>query len=133
VAIVYRWRDEVRNDEISPLHAEAFETEDLVGRDWQTALAEHALGWVTARDGGRLVGFVNVIWDGLAHAWIQDAMVSADLRSSGIGTHLVDVAKEKAKEAGCRWLHVDFEESLGNFYFNSCGVSPTAAGLIALE
>jgi GNAT superfamily N-acetyltransferase len=133
VTIVYGWRDEVGNDEINSLHAEAFATEDLISLDWKTALTKQALGWATARDAGRLVGFVNVIWDGLIHAWIQDVMVATDLRSSGIATHLIKLGREQAKEAGCRWLHVDFEESLGNFYYDSCGFRPTSAGLIALE
>ena len=37
----------------------------------------HSLGWVTARSAGELVGFVNVVWDGLVHAWLQDVMVAA--------------------------------------------------------
>ena len=41
-------------------------------------LEGHSLGWVVAREDGSLVGFVNVLWDGLVHAWIQDTMV-ADL------------------------------------------------------
>jgi hypothetical protein len=34
--------------------------------------------------------------------------------------------------AGCEWLHVDFEEHLRGFYLESCGFTPTGAGLIAL-
>ena len=40
----------------------------------------HSLGWVVAREGAELVGFVNVLWDGLVHAWLQDTMVAVRAR-----------------------------------------------------
>src|SRR5512132_2063768 len=75
-----------------------------------------ALGWVVARDGNRLIGFVNVPWDGLAHAWLQDTMVAKHARHQGVGTALVAMAVEQARQAGCEWLHVDFEGHLRPFY-----------------
>ena len=97
------WRGDFANTEVNALHAEAFETRILSDEewDWQALVQEHSLGWVLARDDGLLIGFVNVIWDGLAHAWLQDTMVSARAGRSGIGTRLVDVAREGAKDAGC--------------------------------
>ena len=131
MSITYWWREEFDNFEINGLHAEAFETSD--SRDWRAAVTEQSLGWATARDGRHLVGFVNVLWDGLVHAWIQDTMVANAVRSQGIGTQLVNVARERAKDAGCEWLHVDFDGSLGDFYYKACGFSPTSAGLIPLQ
>ncbi len=75
---------------------------------------------------------MNVIWDGSVHAWIQDTMVASGSRGMGIGTHLVQVAREEAGKAGCEWLHVDFEDGLGGFYYRACGFEPTSAGLIRL-
>jgi len=49
-----------------------------------------------------------------------------------VGTRLVEIAVEEARAAGCEWLHVDFEDHLLVFYFESCGFEPTNAGLIAL-
>jgi GNAT superfamily N-acetyltransferase len=132
ISITYKWREDFDNGEVKSLHAEAFNTGDSDRRDWRTALTEQSLGWVTAREGERLVGFVNVVWDGLVHAWIQDTMVAAAHRSQGIGAHLVSVAKEQARDAGCQWLHVDFDDSLGDFYYEACGFTPTSAGLIPL-
>ena len=37
-----------------------------------------------------------------------------------------------AWDTGCEWLHVDFEDHLGPFYFGCCGLRPTNAGLIRL-
>jgi GNAT superfamily N-acetyltransferase len=101
--------------------------------DWKSQLDQHSLGWVTARAADRLVGFVNVVWDGLVHAWIQDTMVATDLRSRGIGARLVRTAREEAKQAGCEWLHVDFDDHLRTFYYQACGFTPTSAGLIRLD
>ena len=38
-----------------------------------------------------------------------------------------------AREAGCEWLHVDFDDNLRAFYFTACEFTPTNAGLIALQ
>jgi GNAT superfamily N-acetyltransferase len=86
-----------------------------------------------AREGSRLVGLVNVVWDGFAHAWIQDTMVADTDRSRGIGTHMIEIVRVECRAAGCEWLHVDFDEDLGKFYFQSCGFTPTMAGLIRLS
>jgi GNAT superfamily N-acetyltransferase len=127
VTIEYEWRGTFQSDELNRLHAEAFETPDEW--DWRAQVAGHSLGWVVARDAGALVGFVNVVWDGRVHAWIQDTMVAAGARGRGIGTQLVARATDAARAAGCEWLHVDFEDGLRDFYLTACGFQPAAAGL----
>jgi GNAT superfamily N-acetyltransferase len=131
----YEWRGGFTNAEVNALHAEAFDTRVFTDDEWDwMALTErHSLGWVTARDGDELVGFVNVVWDGLVHAWLQDTMVAASARHGGVGVGLVHVARDSAAQAGCEWLHVDFDEDLRLFYFDACGFTPTNAGLIALQ
>src|SRR5580658_8392171 len=113
--IDYLWRGAIENDEVNALHAEAFGTRLFTADEWnwQSLLADHSLGWVTARSRSELVGFVNVIWDGYAHAWLQDTMVKSDSRRMGIGVHLIHVARSESAKARCEWLHVDFEENLG--------------------
>lgn len=88
---------------------------------------------MTARRSGCLVGFVNLPWDGLVHAWIQDLMVSAEARREGIGLGLIREARAGARAAGCEWLHVDFDEDLRAFYIDAAGFTPTGAGLIDLQ
>jgi GNAT superfamily N-acetyltransferase len=139
--IAYQWRGPFDGREVSALHAEAFGGQGGSGgagdrgagpRDWQAQVERHSLGWVCARDGGDLAGFVNVAWDGGAHAFIVDTMVAAGMRGRGIGTGLVALAIREARRAGCAWLHVDFEEHLRPFYVNGCGFTPSCAGLVAL-
>ena len=128
--IAYEWRGPFASPEVGALHGEAFGS--LGGPDWRAQVERHSLGWVCARDDGNLAGFVNLAWDGGAHAFILDTMVGAGMRRRGIGTGLVAVAVREARRAGCEWLHVDFGEHLRPFYVNGCGFTPAAAGLIAL-
>lgn len=133
--ISYQWRGEFTSAEANVLHAEAFETRVFSAEewDWRTVVDIRSLGWVVARDDdGALVGFVNVVWDGLVHAWIQDVMVAASVGRQGVGTKVVAAATAGAKAAGCEWLHVDFDDHLRDFYFGSCGFRPTNGGLIQL-
>ena len=101
--------------------------------NWVRLVDQHSLGWVVAREGGELVGFVNVVWDGLVHAWIQDTMVAARAGRRGIGQQLVAVARDAARDAGCEYLHVDFDDDLKPFYYDACGFRPTNGGLIELQ
>ena len=131
MAVAYDWRGAFTSAELNVLHAEGFE-HDLLDWDWREQVERHSLGWVTAREDGELVGFVNIAWDGGSHAFVLDTLVTAAARRQGIGVELVKVAEREARTAGCEWLHVDFEDYLRAFYFDACGFTPTNAGLIEL-
>ena len=133
--ITYAWRGTFTSSEANTLHAEAFATRVFSDDEWDwVALTDrHSLGWVTGRDAtGRLVGFVNVVWDGLVHAWLQDVMVASSHRRNGVGVALVATATEGARGAGCEWLHVDFDEEHRSFYIDACGFTPAPAGTLHL-
>jgi GNAT superfamily N-acetyltransferase len=134
MTISYEWRGQFTSAEANSLHAESFEHRVLSDGewDWRGQVERHSLGWVCARDGAELVGFVNVAWDGVVHAFVLDTMVAAGARRHGVGTRLVEVAVERSRAAGCEWLHVDFEDHLRGFYLDACGFTPTNAGLIQL-
>jgi GNAT superfamily N-acetyltransferase len=129
-----QWRGPFTSREANELHAEAFGTRVFTDAEWnwRDQVAAHSLGWVTAREGGSLTGFVNVLWDGEVHAWLQDVMVAAVSRHRGVGRQLVATARDGARAAGCEWLHVDFADDLAAFYLDACGFQPTRAGLMAL-
>ena len=80
----------------------------------------------------RLVGFVNVAWDGGIHAFIVDTCVVPEHRRQGIAARLVGQASAVARERGAVWLHVDYVPALDAFY-RKCGFAPTAAGLMRLR
>ena len=125
------WRGPVTDDEMVDLvRSHAGQPEP----GWWDRVRPHSLGWVTARMAdSTLVGFVNVAWDGGDHAFLLDTKTAGTHQHRGIGTQLVEVAVQNARDAGCEWLHVDFRDELGTFYFDACGFRPTSAGLIHLR
>jgi GNAT superfamily N-acetyltransferase len=134
MTISYEWRGQFTSAEANSLHAECFEHRVLSDGewDWRGQVERHSLGWVCARDGAELVGFVNGARDGVVHAYVLDTTVAAGVRRHGVGTRLVEVAVERSRAAGCEWLHVDFADHLRGFYLDACGFTPTNAGLIQL-
>ena len=131
MTVAFEWRGELTDAEMVEL-VESYGGNAVAG--WWDRIRPFSLGWVTARrPGGALVGFVNVAWDGGDHAFLIDTKTRASEQHQGIGTHLVRVATEHARAAGCEWLHVDFTPDLAPFYFDACGFVPTDAGLIHLS
>lgn len=131
------WRGDFTTVELAALHDEAFgpPASGVPGPDWRGLVERYSLGWVTARTadgGGALLGFVNVIGDGMVHAWLQDVMVARSARHQGIGELVVRTAADGARSAGCAWLHVDFGADLRPFYVDACGFTPSSAGLLRL-
>lgn len=121
--ISYRERCAVDDVALSQLHAAAFgETPRLV--HWGERLVRHSLTWFGALDDDRLVGFVNVAWDGDRHAFLLDAVVAPPRQRHGIGAELVGRAVRTAADAGCTWLHADYADDLTPF-FTRCGVPRT--------
>ena len=101
---------------------------------WWDTIRPHSFGWVTARAADDVVvGFVNIVTDGGDHAFLIDTKARGGFQRRGIATRVVALAAEHAREAGCEWLHVDFDDELRAFYLEACGFEPTAAGLIHLR
>ena len=103
----------IANVELNALRDAAWVT--VGDQDWAPILAR-SLGWVGARDGERLVGFVNVAWDGGVHAFLLDTTVHPDYQRRGLGRALVREAAAMARERGAEWLHVDYEDELDRFF-----------------
>jgi GNAT superfamily N-acetyltransferase len=127
------WRGAFDDSALSEVHAAAFQG-PRADRAWLRQVRAHSLGWVCARDAaGDLIGFVNVAWDGAAHAFVLDAVVRPAQQREGVGSAMVKLAIAKARSSGCEWLHVDFDATLEPFYRDACGFTPTSAGLISLD
>jgi ribosomal protein S18 acetylase RimI-like enzyme len=125
------WRGSIADAEIVDLvNSHGGESE----AGWWTRIQPHSLGWVAARSRNQLVGFVNVAWDGGDHAFLLDTKVRPNYRRRGLGTRIVTMAITHAKDAGCEWIEVDFNDpdQLAPFYFDACGFRPTNAGLVHL-
>ncbi len=115
-------------DDLNTLWREAWHSQE--DRDFSGILSR-SLTHIAAYDDDRLVGFVNVAWDGGIHAFILDTCVTPRMRRQGIAARMVAEATRVARERGAKWLHVDFEPHLTSFY-RSCGFRPTEAGLVEL-
>ncbi len=116
--------------ELAALHAAAFgyTPEDADAGQWERVLSR-SLCWVTAHAEGRLVGSVNVAWDGGIHAFLLDTAVHPEYGRRGTGTALVRQAATEVARLGAGWLHVDYEPHLEGFY-RGCGFVHTSAGLL---
>jgi ribosomal protein S18 acetylase RimI-like enzyme len=127
--IEYRIRPKIADAELNELFASAWQNH--VEREFGPVL-ERSLTFVCAFAGTRLVGFVNVAWDGGLHGFVLDTTVRREYQHRGIGTALVRHAAAVAAERGLEWLHVDYEARLESFY-RGCGFRKTEAGLLRLR
>lgn len=129
--VALEWNAEFDGDEVERLHVAAFGggREPVDGEYWVDGVRRYSLGCCTARTGGALVGFLNVLTDGHTHAWLQDVIVDPGQQRSGIGQAMTELAVVRATEAGCEWMHVDFDDDVADFYLRVCGFEPTRAGL----
>ena len=127
--IIYRTSPSISNKALNALFQASWP--DHHWRDFEPVL-NHSLATICAYQGERLIGFVNLAWDGGLHAFVLDTTVHPDLRRRGIGAELVRCATVVARQRGIEWLHVDFEPRLAAFY-HDCGFRHTAAGLMNLK
>ena len=97
-------------------------------RDFKAVLS-HGMAYVCAYRGAKLIGFVNVAWDGKTHAFILDTTVHPEHRRQGIGKELVKQATGQARSRGVVWVHVDYEPHLKLFYAE-CGFRASEAGVL---
>lgn len=72
---------------------------------------------VSAYENDRLVGYVEVISNGVTDAYIQDLMVHPKMQNQGIGTHLINMTIKEIRERDIYMLSVIYgEEKLKGFY-----------------
>lgn len=128
IGITYRVSPPITNDELNPLFAAAWQGHSPT--DFRLIL-NHSLAFVCAYHKARLIGFVNLAWDGGIHAFVLDTTVHPQYQRRGIGREIVRQARAVAKGRGIEWLHVDFEPHLQACY-ESCGFEPTNGGLMNL-
>jgi len=127
--VVYRISPPVTNDELNQLFADAWGNAEPTNF---RPILERSLAYVCAYHAARLIGFVNLAWDGGVHAFVLDTTVHTEFQRRGIGRGLMEKAVEAASERGVEWLHVDYEPHLQDFY-DKCGFKNTRAGLIRLK
>jgi ribosomal protein S18 acetylase RimI-like enzyme len=88
--------------------------------------------WVTAHRGSKLVGFVNVAWDGGRHFFLLDTTVDPAYQRRGLGGALVRAAINGCRGRGA-WLHVDADDQLMERLYFPAGFTRANAGTICVE
>lgn len=63
-----------------------------------------------------LIGYLDVVCNGVTDAYIQDLMVRPEYQRNGIGTNLMKMAIKKLKDDQIYMISVVFEERLLSFY-----------------
>ena len=124
-----------RNGEITPK-----EIEDLrssVGWDraegiYEEVLQRHFAYYTSRSETGKLIGYLSVLSDGIADAFLIDLAVDPECRHTRLGTRLVKRAIRDAKDAGIRCVQVTFEDHLDQFYAQ-CGFHIFKGGIIDFE
>lgn len=71
---------------------------------------------ISCYENNMLVGYVDVVCNGVTDAYIQDLMVRPEYRGKGIGTNLMNMAIKKLKDDQIYMISVVFEERLLPFY-----------------
>ena len=74
-SVTWRVREPLSDPELQELFSAVYNHPNTV--PFHTIL-DHCLTWISARQGSRLVGFANVIWDGLHHALVVDRAARDD-------------------------------------------------------
>ena len=128
--IDYRISPAVTNDALNALMAESWPGRNP--QDFQPVL-ERSIAYVCAYESVRLIGFVNLAWDGGVHAFLLDTVVHPDLRRRGVGVELVLRAVEAVRGRGLEWIHVDSSSDLASFYARCGFVTAAYAGLIGVD
>ncbi len=80
----------------------------------------------------RLVGYLDVVSDGIDDAYIRDLVVHPDYQHRGIGLKLLDMVIKRVKSDGIKMINVIFEPRLEEFYRKANFVI-MSAGLIDNE
>lgn len=71
---------------------------------------------IACYDGEKLIGYIDVVSNGITDAYIQDLIVSPSYQGQGIGTELMNRTIAYLKEKKIYAISVLFEERLKGFY-----------------
>ena len=92
-------------------------------------LREHYAHYTVRAPNDQLIGYMSVLSDGVADAFLLDLMVHPGYQDDGVGTRLVRRAVADLKHAGVQCVQVTFNEGLEPFYAQ-CGFHIFKAGII---
>jgi len=83
----------------------------------------------SVQHGGCLIGFLNVISDGIGNAFLVDLMVHPDFQQQGLGRAMVETAIRDLTSDGIQQIQTTFHPESESFY-RRCGFHILKAGVI---
>ena len=129
----YEWRAPFDNADVNTLHAEGF-AHAVLDIDWRTRSSGTAWAGSAPSTLHRLVGFVNVAWDGGVHAFVVDTLVARRRRRhAASATGSSRWPNGRAAPPAANGSTSTSRRTCASFYLGACGFAPTPAGLIALR
>lgn len=88
-------------------------------------------GWITVRDdSNKLIGFVQVLSDGIKHAYILRLLVHRDYQGKGIGTKIMENLMDFLGENGLSPVLLTKPSEEG--FYSKFGLSRSNKGFISL-
>ena len=93
------------------------------------AILERSYTHFSIIDDDRLIGFINVLSDGIGDAFLVDVLVHPAFHGQGIGHRLVRHVIEVLISEGILCIQVIYDEKQEPFY-SKCGFKSTRAGVI---
>ena len=106
-----------------------------VGWDAALDLYRRSLGrtyaWAGCFVEEQLIGYADVVSDGVADAYIRDLVVHPDHQRKGVGSRLLSLLVETVRDAGVRMVSTVFEPGLAAFY-RRAGFHLVSGGMIDL-
>ncbi|PIU20775.1 MAG: N-acetyltransferase [Elusimicrobia bacterium CG08_land_8_20_14_0_20_59_10] len=72
--------------------------------------------FLLAQRGGRLAGMGRAISDGAGDAYIQDVVVAASERGSGVGSKIIRALLARLKTDGITWIGLIAQDNSAPFY-----------------
>lgn len=110
--------------------AEVADLRTAVRWDRQENVETRPFAYYTVRNPcNDLVGYVAIVSDGVAHAFLVDLMVHPDYQQTGIGQRIVNHAVSDMYERGMLSVQVTFSQDLAPFYAR-CGFHIFGGGII---
>jgi GNAT superfamily N-acetyltransferase len=124
--------DIVREGTVAPAEIEALRIAvgwDKGSGNYDKILQRHFTYYTVRASDGHLIGYMSILSDGLADAFLLDLMVHPDFQGQGVGRRIVQRAIRDMKDAGIQCVQVTFDEKLRDFY-RKCGFFIFGGGVV---
>ncbi len=79
-------------------------------------MLKNSFAVAAAFDGGKLVGMMRALSDGVSDAYMLDLVVDPEYRKTGIGREIMNVLSEYLKSCGIDWIVLVGAPDTENFY-----------------